>query len=214
MAPPTGPPDANGSTPVPGDGEPRLRRRTALVAVGSAILAGVSGCLSGPQEPEEPSTTTETEPTTATTTTEPRTETTTTTESPTETTTTRTTRQRPTKTTTVEGGVSVVNVEFLPDALQLSRDAVDRGRMRVEVNNRSRFAHHLYVVRTDLDPATLPRAGDNTVDETDLEVVWDKRLPNGTRDAATVGVGPGQYVFFCDEPYHYRYGEFATLTVE
>lgn len=198
-------------------------RRGLLATFGSAILASVAGCASTPDESGGTTTTSTTGTANATTaTTVTTTETTatgttatdTTTTDTTTTTTETTTQQRPRTTTTVIQGVTLLTARFGVQSLELSHDFVRPGQVRLEAVNSTMERHRITVVKTDLDPAMLPRTDDGRVDERQMQLLYDQSLPSATSRVVTFDLEPGQYVFFCDEPNHYSYGEFAALTVE
>lgn len=197
---------------------PGRSRRSLLGSFGAVVLAGVAGCASTPDESGGTTTTTAGSPTTGTTTSETSTEGTTTesttTQSPTTTRTTTTTQERPRTTTTVKQGVTLLTALFGVQSLELSHDFVRPGQVRLTARNPTMGRHNITVVKTDLDPAMLPRNDDGTVDVSQMRLLYDQPLPSATSRDVSFNLDPGQYVFFCNEPNHYRYGEFAALTVE
>jgi len=99
------------------------------------------------------------------------------------------------------------------------------GRLTLEAVNEGRSLHELVILKTDLNPAALPRKeakplqGMGTqylVDEDDprIQTIDEiEEFPPGTSQSKTVILVPGHYVLFCNIPGHYDKGMFASLQV-
>jgi uncharacterized cupredoxin-like copper-binding protein len=123
---------------------------------------------------------------------------------------------------TGEERVTVILKDFSvrPDTTQAKA-----GRLTLEAVNEGMSLHELVILRTDLDPAELPRkeakpnqaigteylvneddARMNTIDEIE-------EFPAGTSQQKTVVLDPGHYVLFCNIPGHYDKGMYASLHI-
>lgn len=85
----------------------------------------------------------------------------------------------------------------------------------ISAPNEGATTHELVLVKSNLDPAKLPTAGDGTVDEEALDSPGE--IPDvgaGETGEATVDLSPGKYVMFCNLPGHYAQGMYGSLTVK
>ncbi len=85
--------------------------------------------------------------------------------------------------------------------------------------------HELVILRTNLNPAELPRkeakdhkgtAKEYLVNEDDPQIVAIDEIeefPAGTTQKKTVSLDPGHYVLFCNIPGHYDKGMYASLHI-
>ncbi|MGE3856458.1 MAG: plastocyanin/azurin family copper-binding protein [Dehalococcoidia bacterium] len=79
--------------------------------------------------------------------------------------------------------------------------------------NRGNMPHQFIVIRTDVPPAELPRAG-QTVSLNVLEVVGRlDAIPQGESGRLEVTLERGEYVLICNLPAHYAAGMYAGITV-
>jgi len=100
------------------------------------------------------------------------------------------------------------------------------GRLTLEAVNEGRSLHELVILKTDLNPAALPRKeakplqGMGTqylVDEEDPRINTIDEIeefPSDTSQKKTVTLDPGHYVLFCNIPGHYDKGMHASLHIE
>lgn len=100
------------------------------------------------------------------------------------------------------------------------------GRLTLEAVNEGRNLHELVILKTDLNPAALPRKeakplqGMGTqylVDEDDprIQTIDEiEEFPSDTSQKKTVTLDPGHYVLFCNIPGHYDKGMHASLHIE
>ena len=123
---------------------------------------------------------------------------------------------------TEEGRVTVVLTDFRvqPDATQAKA-----GRLTFSVMNKGVSTHELVIIRTDLDPAALPRkeakephsigTGYLVIeDDVRIETIDEiEEFPAGTRQKKAVFLDPGRYVLFCNIPGHYDKGMYASLHI-
>jgi uncharacterized cupredoxin-like copper-binding protein len=100
------------------------------------------------------------------------------------------------------------------------------GRLTLEAVNEGRSLHELVILKTDLNPAALPRKEANPlqgmgtqylVDEDDprIQAIDEiEEFPSDTSQKKTVTLDPGHYVLFCNIPGHYDKGMHASLHIE
>ena len=99
------------------------------------------------------------------------------------------------------------------------------GRLTLEAVNKGKSIHELVILKTDLNPAALPRkeakpqpgrVTEYLVNEDDarIETIDEiEEFPAGTSQKKTIVLGPGHYVLFCNIPGHYDKGMYASLHV-
>lgn len=122
----------------------------------------------------------------------------------------------------VEGSISVVLTDFQvhPNVTEATA-----GRLTFSVTNESARTHELVIIRTDLDPAALPRKAakeshglstEYLVNEDDprIETIEEiEEFPAGTSQKKTIFLDPGHYVLFCNIPGHFDKGMYASLHI-
>ena len=90
-------------------------------------------------------------------------------------------------------------------------------KFTIEAHNHGGIAHELVVIRTDLDPASLPvkKAKVDVAQAGELvgQVGSDKLTRNATADV-TLDLEPESYVFICNIAGHYQQGMYAPFRVE
>jgi len=96
---------------------------------------------------------------------------------------------------------------FAPKSIQASA-----GELRVTLENTGKTVHEFVVLKTSAAPGSLEVGSDGRVSETKStgEVSETKAGANKT---ATIKLTPGQYVFVCNIPGHYKSGMYGRLTV-
>jgi uncharacterized cupredoxin-like copper-binding protein len=110
------------------------------------------------------------------------------------------------------GSVAVTETEYritMPTTLHA-------GRHTFSVKNIGTEPHELVIVRTDLAPGSLPRAGAKVNEASSLlHVVAASAgtLQPGTTRSMTVNLPAGRYVVICDLPSHYGLGMRVGLSV-
>lgn len=114
------------------------------------------------------------------------------------------------------GGKAEVKVELSEWAVRPSVETVAPGEVTFKIENKGTTLHNLLVVKTDLAPDALPvDAGNNTVDESQLDVVFNTNtLDAGDEEERVVTLEPGAYVLLCNVPTHYQTGMRVGLRVE
>ena len=93
------------------------------------------------------------------------------------------------------------------------KDAIAKaGKVTITAPNDGRVVHELVLLKTDEDPATLPKKGDEVDESTSVGEIADVE-PGSTKEA-TFKLAPGKYAMVCALPGHYEGGMYGSLTVE
>jgi uncharacterized cupredoxin-like copper-binding protein len=94
---------------------------------------------------------------------------------------------------------------------------VGAGTVQIAAANRGNVEHELIVVKTDVEPGSLPVKGDK-IDEKGLEkgalIGEIAGVRPGASDAGSFKLKAGKYVLFCNLPGHYKAGMHGSLVVE
>jgi uncharacterized cupredoxin-like copper-binding protein len=119
-------------------------------------------------------------------------------------TTTQTTTQPP-----ASGELTIRMTEFAFDP----KDAVAKaGRVTITAPNDGKVVHELVLLKTDEDPASLPKKGGKVDESTSVGEIAD--VEAGSTKKATFKLAPGKYVMVCALPGHYEGGMYGSLTVK
>jgi len=86
------------------------------------------------------------------------------------------------------------------------------GRVTITAPNDGRVVHELVLLKTDEDPATLPKKGDKVDESTSVGEIAD--VEPGSTKKATFKLAPGKYAMVCALPGHYEGGMYGSVTVE
>ncbi len=93
------------------------------------------------------------------------------------------------------------------------QDAVaKKGQVTITAPNDGQIVHELVLLKTDADPANLPKKG-GTVDES-ASVGEIADVAAGFTKKATFKLAPGKYAMVCALPDHYENGMYGSLTVK
>lgn len=93
------------------------------------------------------------------------------------------------------------------------KDAVaKKGKVTISAPNDGQIAHELVLLKTDADPATLPKKGDEVDESTSVGELAD--VQPGATKKATFKLAPGKYAMVCALPDHYENGMYGSLTVK
>lgn len=113
------------------------------------------------------------------------------------------------------GGVNV-GLHDPAFAVTANPESAEAGEVTFNVTNEGTIIHNLRVIKTDLDPESLPLdASGFQVDEDQLEVVGHiAEFPSGTTETLAVTLEAGKYVLICNVATHYDQGMHAAFTVE
>jgi uncharacterized cupredoxin-like copper-binding protein len=93
------------------------------------------------------------------------------------------------------------------------KDAVAKaGRVTITAPNDGKVVHELVLLKTDVDPAKLPKKGGKVDESTSVGEIAD--VEPGSTKKATLKLAPGKYAMVCALPGHYEGGMYGSLTVE
>lgn len=93
------------------------------------------------------------------------------------------------------------------------KDAVaKKGQVTITAPNDGQIVHELVLLKTDADPATLPKKGDEVDESTSVGELAD--VEAGATKKATFKLAPGKYAMVCALPGHYENGMYGSLTVK
>jgi uncharacterized cupredoxin-like copper-binding protein len=99
--------------------------------------------------------------------------------------------------------------EFAFDPKDASAKA---GKVTVTAPNDGKVVHELVLLKTDEDPAALPKKGDEVDESASVGEIAD--VEPGSTKKATFKLAPGKYAMVCALPGHYEGGMYGSLTVE
>ena len=92
-------------------------------------------------------------------------------------------------------------------------DAVAKaGKVTITAPNDGKVVHELVLLKTDADPANLPKNGDEVDESTSVGEIAD--VEPGSTKKATFKLAPGEYAMVCALPGHYEGGMYGSLTVK
>jgi uncharacterized cupredoxin-like copper-binding protein len=92
-------------------------------------------------------------------------------------------------------------------------DAVaKKGKVTITAPNDGNLVHELVLLKTDADPAKLPKDGDEVDESTSVGEIAD--VEPGATKKATFTLAPGNYAIVCALPSHYEGGMYGSLTVK
>jgi uncharacterized cupredoxin-like copper-binding protein len=93
------------------------------------------------------------------------------------------------------------------------KDAVAKaGKVTITAPNDGNVVHELVLLKTDADPANLPKKGDEVDESTSVGEIAD--VEPGSTKKATFELTPGKYAMVCALPGHYEGGMYGSLTVK
>ena len=99
--------------------------------------------------------------------------------------------------------------EFAFDPKDASAKA---GKVTITAPNDGKVVHELVLLKTDEDPAALPKKGDEVDESTSVGEIAD--VEPGSTKKATFKLAPGKYAMVCALPGHYEGGMYGSLTIE
>ena len=99
--------------------------------------------------------------------------------------------------------------EFAFDPKDTSAKA---GRVIISAPNDGKVVHELVLLKTDEDPAALPKKGDEVDESASVGEIAD--VEPGSTKKAKFKLAPGKYAMVCALPGHYEGGMYGSLTVE
>lgn len=93
------------------------------------------------------------------------------------------------------------------------KDAVAKaGKVTLSTPNDGKVVHELVLIRTDTDPAKLPKKKNGRVDESKAVGEIADVEPGATKKVSFT-LKPGKYAMVCALPGHYESGMYGSLTV-
>ena len=93
------------------------------------------------------------------------------------------------------------------------KDAIAKaGKVTITAPNDGKVVHELVLLKTDEDPAALPKKADEVDESTSVGEIAD--VEPGSTKKATFNLAPGKYAMVCALPGHYEGGMYGSLTVE
>jgi uncharacterized cupredoxin-like copper-binding protein len=93
------------------------------------------------------------------------------------------------------------------------KDAVAKaGKVTITTPNQGQTVHELVLLKTDDDPAALPKKGGKVDESTSVGEIAD--VEPGAVKNATFKLAPGKYAMVCALPGHYEGGMYGSLTVK
>ena len=125
--------------------------------------------------------------------------------SPTKTQQTKTTTQAP----AASHGLTIRMTEYAFDP----QDAVaKKGTVTLIAPNDGQIVHELVLLKTDANPASLPKKGGKVDESASVGEIAD--VEPGFTKKATFKLAPGKYAMVCALPDHYENGMYGSLTVK
>ena len=93
------------------------------------------------------------------------------------------------------------------------KDAIAKaGKVTITAPNDGTVVHELVLLKTDADPAALPKKGDEVDESSSVGEIAD--VEPGSTKKATFKLAPGKYAMVCALPGHYEGGMYGSLTVD
>ena len=124
------------------------------------------------------------------------------------TTTSTTTTTSDSATQSASGAVTIRMSEFAFDP----KDAVAKaGRVTITAPNDGKTVHELVLLKTDADPAKLPKKGGEVDESKSVGEIAD--VEPGATKKKTFDLAAGKYAMVCALPGHYEGGMYGSLTV-
>jgi uncharacterized cupredoxin-like copper-binding protein len=87
-----------------------------------------------------------------------------------------------------------------------------KGKVTITAPNNGEIVHELVLLKTDADPASLPKKGDKVDESTSVGELAD--VQPGATKKAPFKLAPGKYAMVCALPGHYENGMYGSLTVK
>jgi uncharacterized cupredoxin-like copper-binding protein len=111
----------------------------------------------------------------------------------------------------------VVNVTISDGSMQVDQSSVPAGPVTFQVSIVGNLVHEINVLKTQLDPTSLPMGTEPGV--VDEDAVGDKAgeiedIPPDMPEQDTFDMTSGRFVVFCNVSGHYAKGEVTTLDVK
>lgn len=117
-----------------------------------------------------------------------------------------------TQTTTPPAADRALTIRMTEFAFDPKDASAKAGKVTIAAPNDGSVVHELVLLKTDADPAALPKKGDEVDESTSVGEIPD--VEPGTTKKATFKLAPGKYAMVCALPGHYEGGMYGSLTVE
>ena len=109
----------------------------------------------------------------------------------------------------VSGALTIRMTEFAFDPKDATAKA---GRVTITAPNDGKVVHELVLLKTDEDPAALPKSGGEVDESASVGEIAD--VEPGSTKKATFKLAPAKYALVCALPGHYEGGMYGSLRVE
>jgi uncharacterized cupredoxin-like copper-binding protein len=118
-----------------------------------------------------------------------------------------------TQTTTAQpAGSHALTIRMTEFAFDPDDAVAKAGKVTITAPNDGKVVHELVLLKTDADPANLPKKGDEVDESTSVGEIAD--VEPGSTKKATFKLMPGEYAMVCALPGHYEGGMYGSLTVK
>ena len=116
------------------------------------------------------------------------------------------------KTTAPPAASHAVTIRMTEYAFDPKDAVAKKGKVTISAPNDGQIVHELVLLKTDADPASLPKKGDEVDESTSVGEIAD--VDPGATKKATFKLAPGKYAMVCALPDHYENGMYGSLTVK
>ena len=114
--------------------------------------------------------------------------------------------------TTQAAGGRALTIRMTEYAFDPKNAVAKAGKVTITAPNGGSTAHELVLLKTDADPANLPKTGDKVDESTSVGEISD--VAPGSTKKATFKLAAGRYAMVCALPGHYEGGMYGSLTVD
>ena len=91
---------------------------------------------------------------------------------------------------------------------------IKAGEVTFEVHNEGQVPHEMVMIKSDTDPAALPKSGGDVDEEAAGAIGEVEEFAGGKIETGTFTLEPGKYALICNIEGHYAQGMHAQLIVE
>jgi uncharacterized cupredoxin-like copper-binding protein len=116
------------------------------------------------------------------------------------------------KTTPPPAASHALTIRMSEYAFDPKEAVAKKGTVTITAPNDGQIVHELVLLKTDADPANLPKKGDEVDESTSVGELAD--VDPGATKKATFKLAPGKYAMVCALPDHYENGMYGSLTVK
>jgi uncharacterized cupredoxin-like copper-binding protein len=108
-------------------------------------------------------------------------------------------------------GARAVTIKMSEFAFTPNDATAPAGKVTIEAPNTGKQTHELVLLKTDENPAKLPKKGNKVDESTSVGEISD--VEPGATKKHTFDLQPGKYAMVCALPGHYESGMYGSLTV-